>query len=191
MREKTNKILDRITDRFEIQDLLAKYAQGVDRRDWTSVREIFHEDAYDDHGEYKGSVDGFINWVSRRHQDVAQSMHFLGNCLIEFSGEDKALVETYYIAMQRIDAEAEAALTLLLEGGVVRPNGSVDINILGRYIDIVERRQGIWKVARRTVAFEAIRTTPTSTATLNPEWSLAKRDKDDPLYLMRTLAGLT
>ena len=184
------KRLARFADRLDIQDNMARYARGVDRRDWDQVREVFHPDAHDDHGEYKGGVDGFIDWVSRRHAHVAQSMHFLGNCLIEFAGDDKALVETYYIAMQRLEEDAGSALTLLTEGGGEAPSGAVDVEILGRYIDHFECRDGAWKVARRVVAFESIRTHPISSGPLNPNWALARRDDQDPVYQMRAALGL-
>lgn len=182
--------LARVIDRQEIQDNMARYARAVDRRDWDRVREVFHPDAHDDHGEYKGGVDGFIDWVSRRHATVAQSMHFLGNCLIEFSGDNMALVETYYIAMQRLEEDAGSALTLLVEGGGDKPPGAVDVDILGRYIDHFERRDGAWKVVRRVVAFDSIRTHPVSSGPLNPNWALARRDSDDPIYKMRAALGL-
>jgi hypothetical protein len=182
--------LARIADRQDIQDNLAKYARGVDRRDWDRVRETFHPDAQDDHGEYKGGVDGFIEWVSERHANIEQSMHFLGNCLIEFSGDDEALSETYYIAMQRLEEDAGSALTLLVEGGGDKPSGAVDVDILGRYIDHFERRDGAWKVARRVVAFDSIRTHPVSSGPLNSNWALARRDDKDPVFQMRAALGL-
>jgi hypothetical protein len=183
------KRLARIADRLDIQDSMARYARGVDRRDWDQVRAAYHPDAHDDHGEYKGGVDGFIEWVAKRHANVAQSMHFLGNCLIEFAEDDKALVETYYIAMQRLEEDAGSALTLLVEGGGDTPAGAVDVDILGRYIDHFERRDGAWKVARRVVAFESIRTHPVSSGPLNPKWGLARRDDQDPVYQMRATLG--
>ncbi|MDA0342084.1 MAG: nuclear transport factor 2 family protein [Proteobacteria bacterium] len=182
--------LAQIADRLEIQDNMARYARGVDRRDWDRVRAVFHPDAHDDHGEYKGGVDGFIEWVTKRHANIAQSMHFLGNCLIEFADDDTALVETYYIAMQRLDEDAGSALTLLVEGGGSAPSGAVDVDILGRYIDQFERRDGAWKVARRVVAFDSIRTHPVSSGPLNPDWALARRDDKDPVFQMRAALGL-
>jgi predicted NAD-dependent protein-ADP-ribosyltransferase YbiA (DUF1768 family) len=171
----------RLEDRAAIQDLMARYAQGVDRRDWELVRATFHPDAHDDHGEYKGGVDGFIAWVSRRHDKVVQSMHFLGNCRIEFLGADVALVETYYIARQTYAADAAAARTMIGAGEAV----PMEVEIWGRYIDIVERRAGDWRTARRTVAFEVVQAHPQTSLPLSPEWAQARRDADDPLYAMR------
>lgn len=179
--------LNRLVDRAALQDLMTRYARGVDRRDWEAVRATFHPDAHDDHGEYKGGVDGFIAWVSRRHEKITQSMHFLGNCLIEFQGPDVALVETYYVSRQTIGADAMAAKSMLASkaGGEAGP---VDAEIWGRYIDIAERRQGEWRTAYRTVAFEVLSARPSAGIPIKAEWAQARRDASDPLNALRARA---
>lgn len=175
----------RVADRMAIQDLMARYAQAVDRRDWERVRATFHADAHDDHGEYKGGVDGFIAWVSDRHAKVEQSMHFLGNCTIEFTGPDVALVETYYIARQTYAADAEAARRML--GSAAKPV-PMEAEIWGRYIDIAERRSGEWRTVRRVVAFEVLQAQASTALPLAPAWARQRRDPSDPLYDMRSRA---
>ena len=76
--------LKQLLNKERIKDTLVSYCRGVDRREWDLVREAYHSDAYDDHGGYKGNVDGFIEWLERRHQTIEQSMHFIGNCKIDF-----------------------------------------------------------------------------------------------------------
>jgi hypothetical protein len=68
-------------------------------------------------------------------------MHFLGNCLIEFEGEDVAFVETYCQAFQRL-RDASRAGTLQ------------DLHVLCRYLDRFERRDGRWAIAARVVVYE-------------------------------------
>ncbi len=174
--------LARLRDRAAIQDLMAAYAQGVDRRDWEAVRATFHADATDDHGDYQGGVDGFIEWVSKRHAGIEQSVHFLGNCRIEFAGPDRAVVETYYVARQRSPGD------IVMGGG--KTAGEVDVEILGRYVDIAERRGGEWRTAKRTVAFETMRVWPTDGLAIPEAWARATRDADDPLHATRRAAGL-
>ena len=174
----------RVEDRAAILDLMGRYAQAVDRREWEKVRSTYHTDAHDDHGEYKGDIDGFIAWVSRRHEKVVQSMHFLGNCVIEFKGEDVALVETYFIARQTYAADAAAARSMIGAGEAV----AMEAEIWGRYIDVAERRAGEWRTARRTVAFDSLQAHAKTSLPLSPQWALARRDGDDPLYAMRRQA---
>jgi hypothetical protein len=82
--------LSRLADQMEIQDLMARYTRCVDRAQWAGLRDIYHPDATDDHGAYVGNVEGFIEWVSRRHAAIPEAMHFLGNCLMEFADRDTA-----------------------------------------------------------------------------------------------------
>jgi hypothetical protein len=175
--------LRRLADRAEIQDVLLRYARGVDRREWDLIRSSFHPDAWDDHGAYRGGVEGLIEWVSRRHSKIGQSMHFLGNCLVEFANDDTALVETYYSALQRLGPEAEESKTMLMGGTTTV--GEVDITVLGRYIDRFERRSGVWKIAKRVSLYEAIRTHAVSDPTRNPAYDWAERDRTDKLFEMK------
>lgn len=175
----------RVTDRIAIQGLMARYAQAVDRRDWDKVRATYHTDAYDDHGEFKGGIDDFITWVSRRHAQVSQSMHFLGNSTIEFTGPDVAISETYYIARQTYPADAEVARTMLGAAGKPVP---MDAEIWGRYIDVVERRGGEWRTARRVVVIEVLQAAASTTLPLGATWAQQRRDPGDPLYDMRRRA---
>jgi SnoaL-like domain len=175
-----------LLDRIAIHDLMARYASAVDRRDWARVRDTFHPDAHDDHGEYKGGVDGFIAWVSQRHADVSHSMHFLGNCLIEFASADVAMVETYFIAKQTIPRGGGPASTMLSErkdGG-----GGSEAEIWGRYIDVAEKRKGEWRTVKRVVAFDVMHAGPLSSLALKPTWARSRRDQSDPLHAMRETA---
>ncbi len=140
--------LQRISDRIEIQDCLARYATGVDRGDWALVRSTYHGDATDQHGEYSGGVDGLIAWLDQRFAGVDNSMHFLGNCLIEFASPDLAFVETYFASRRlRMPTEAERA--------GLAPADMMCREAWGRYLDHFERRQGVWKVASREVVLES------------------------------------
>ena len=104
----------RLEDRHYIQDTVLRWCHGVDRKDWDVVRSVFHPDAYDDHGMYKGDVDGLINWLQGRHPSIAFSMHTLCNLLIEFNGEDRALAESYVVAYQQyLPAEQADRATLI------------------------------------------------------------------------------
>jgi hypothetical protein len=61
-------------------------------------------------------------------------MHMLGNILIEINGA-QAAVETYFHAFHRVGPEG----------------AKFDSIVSGRYLDNFERREGIWRIARRKV----------------------------------------
>jgi len=183
--------LDRIEDRLEIQSVLCRYARGVDRRDWSLVRSTYHPDAYDDHGSYKGGIDGFIASLEKRHATVEQSMHVLANCLIEFAGADRALVETYFSTYQRLAPEAGEARRLYLRGAPIGDGEAVEGTVYGRYVDVFERRNGEWRVAKRTVVFEVYKGAPAPAGGgLAAGWTRATRDGNDPVERARREAGL-
>ena len=128
--------LQRLIDREEIRDCMARYARGVDRADWRAVRATYHADAFDDHGDYKGDIDGFIAFARERTGSLPQCMHFLGQCLIEFAGDDVAVVETHFMTAHTLDAEGRRAY------GAGDGGGAVQLSSLGRYVDRFERRGG-------------------------------------------------
>ncbi len=176
--------LQRLIDREEIRDLMGLYARSVDRADWEGVRAIYHEDAHDDHGDYKGGVDGLIEFIRDRNGLLPQSVHFLGNCLIEFAAADLAVVETYFITSHTLGEAARP------EYGVGEGVSSVQFCQFGRYVDRVERRGGPWRIADRIVVFESTRIQREDIPSLKPDWAPLRRDKDDPIFKMRAGAGL-
>jgi len=163
--------LDALLDKLAIYEVLTTYARGIDRRDWELVRSCYHEDAVDDHGAYYGDVDGFISWVSERHAGVEQSMHFLGNTLIELDG-DVAFSETY----------------LTTYAHETRPGAPTQYVHSGcRYVDRLERRDGrSWKFAERhvVVEFSHISEEPTGRDRLGVR-EIAQRSRDDLVYRIR------
>lgn len=177
--------LQRLLDKDEIRDLMSRYARGVDRGDWDLVRETYHADAYDDHGDYKGGVDGFIEFGRERTGGATQVMHFLGECLIEFASPTVAVAETYFFTAHTLGPAAQKAY------GAAAGGGPVQISQFGRYADRVEKRDGVWRIAYRYVVFEATRLALGEVPPLKPEWAKFSRSPDDPVYKLRREAGLT
>jgi hypothetical protein len=179
----------RLEDRHFIKEAILRWCRGVDRKDWDLVRTAFHPDAYDDHGMYKGDVEGLINWLVGRHPSIAFSMHSLCNVLIEFDGEDKALAESYVVAYQQYLPATEAdkfALVAALGEELGARAGPVTVMMPARYVDEFERRDGAWKISRRTTVFESRYLLDTGgKLNLNPDWAVGRRDKEDPYYRIR------
>jgi hypothetical protein len=155
-------------DRLEIEAVLARYFQGVDRKDFELLRSAYHEDAEDYHGFYNGDVDGLIEVLRTRHETVPQSMHMLGQCAIELDG-DRAFGETYAIVMQRVDDESPRRITIGC-----------------RYVDRFERRDGEWRIAKHVVAYEFWQEQSCVVErAFEPAWTVAQRSREDALYRIR------
>jgi hypothetical protein len=185
---------NRLASKSEIQDMMMRYARGVDRRDWPSVRDCFHDDATDNHGDFSGNIDEFIAWVSVMHAQVPFSCHFLGNCCIEFATDAKAVVETNFVATLQLGAASQKHRAMLMQGGASSDgasSGDTDMDVYGRYLDIFERRDDRWRIAKRMTVFDATRMYASQPGPLKPNWTLGKRDGTDPIYAWRKLGGLT
>ena len=177
----------RAADRLEIQHRVYQFFRGVDRLDFDAVRECYHPDAYDDHGAYKGGVDGFIAWLKNRHTTIPFSFHQIGNIYIEFASDSEALCESYGMTLQSVSPQAN-----VLEQ-TDRDAATFDMLAAGRYVDLFTRRDGAWRIQRRTTIPEAAYRMPGENAgkvTFGAEFTKGTRDFADPSQLLRKQLGL-
>src|SRR3954469_15316313 len=93
--------VDELEARTAIEDCLKRFARAVDRQDWALARTLYHDDAFDDHGFFKGAPDAFLAHIRGLHAQQEHSMHFNTNVLIEFRSRENAMVETYVLVLQR------------------------------------------------------------------------------------------
>jgi SnoaL-like domain len=140
-----DKRLTELLDREAIRDCIYRYCRGIDRADEASLRSSYWPDATDCHGSYNGPVEGFFQWALAVFKTGARNIHQVGNILIEFKGESRAVVESYFNAMQRGPDQKGAVRQFLLAG---------------RYCDVFEKRDSEWRVARRVVAFDWVEEQP-------------------------------
>ena len=170
--------LEDLWHRSEIEAAMRRYCRGLDRRDWDLLRSAYHPDAHDDHGTYKGGVDGLVTWAAERHAHSEQSIHLLGHCTIDRVG-DVAVVETYCIAHLRFDPAAGAASAMYAADESSPPLVSATWWL--RYVDRFERRPD-WRVADRVVVLEHVETAAAEPALADDTWTRSRRDRDDTLW---------
>jgi ketosteroid isomerase-like protein len=169
--------LEELEARTAIEDCLKRFARAVDRQDWAVAREAYHDDAFDDHGFFKGPPDQFLAHIAKLHTHQDHSMHFNTNVLIEFQSCERAFVETYVLVMQRYRAGAPKV-----------PAGTAGLRNMAcaRYLDRFEKRNGDWRVAHRTLVFGDTVGEPLIESPVFPaEFTLQKHGLDDPLYRLR------
>jgi SnoaL-like domain len=165
--ELTADIDDMLAERA-IRKVLYTYSRGIDRRDFELVRSCYHPDATDDHGHFKGSVDGFIEYASNTLLRFERTMHFLGNILIDREG-DTARSETYAVAYHRMAPRADAPLR--------------DYVVGLRYVDRFDRRSNTWRITRRVCALEWSRMDDVVPGhELSPSYTMGIAGPSDPLY---------
>lgn len=181
----------RLADRFEIEQAMFRYCRGVDRKEWDLVRAAYHPDAFDDHGNYKGDIPGFVQSVIDRHRTIEQSTHAISNMLIEFAGPDVAVVETYFNVHQRHAPGDAAPYAAIVRGRMPTADEALEVETVGRYVDRFTRRDGAWKIAHRTVVFELTRAQAAPPGGgLQKNWAVARRDGTDRVQVLRREAGL-
>jgi hypothetical protein len=160
--------LQMLIDQTAIKDLHLRYCRGVDRMDWDLVRSCYHPDATDDHGGYKGGIDGFMDWVTPALARFESTQHFTGNQLVEVDG-DMAWAEHYAIVTHRRRAAGAVA--------------AADLVVGVRYVDRVERRDGAWRIAKRVVIVDFDRVDPVTETWLGGNNEPSRRDHRDYSYL--------
>ena len=135
MDEKLEARLCELIDRHDIWTVVLKYARGIDRLDRDMVRSCYWDDAIDDHHGYVGSPDFFIDvtFAGARESSIVQH-HGVSNFTCEIDG-DEAHCETYYTFI----------------GANIEPPHLLS---MGRYIDHLQRRDGVWKYANRVTVIE-------------------------------------
>ena len=161
--------LRRLADQQEIRDVVYRYCRGIDRRDFDLVRNCYHSDATDDHGDFRGGVDDFIAYVQRTIVRFERTLHFIGNMLIEPVG-DAARVESYAVAYHRIPASSSKPARDFVTGF--------------RYVDDFERRAGEWRIAARVVAAEWSRVDPVGAGGWVPsaDATVGRADQGDVVF---------
>jgi len=183
---------ERLADRAKIQDVLYRLCRAIDRMDVAAIRDSYHPDGMDKHGMYNGNVTGFLQWLEDRHKPITFSMHSISNILIEFSGLDTAIVETYCLGLQRFPADAKASRQML-EGFSLSSGSEVEVMVCCRYVDLFERRDGNWLIKERAVVFDSTRIHELTgnVPKMGVDWIVGKRGgRADYIYAARAEVGL-
>lgn len=92
-----------VADELEIRALLARYARGVDTKNWELYRSVFTEDAHIDYtsaGAIAGSREEVIDWLSTGFATIPWSMHYITNVEADIDGDVAQVQAMFYNPMQ-------------------------------------------------------------------------------------------
>jgi hypothetical protein len=130
-----------LKDRAAILDVVASHARGCDRHDVELLSGTYHDDGVDVHGTTVNPGPDYAAWANDVH--AATSANHLHN------------ITTHRCDIEGDGAHAESYVLVTL----LSPDSMTATVMCGRYIDRLERRDGVWRIAvRRTtveVAFTA------------------------------------
>lgn len=125
-----------IASRLAILEVLNMHSRGLDRCEADWIKSTYWPDAVLDYGSFKGNAHVFADIVvTVLAQSYELTQHFLGNTLLAVDG-DTARAESYVTAHHLLK------------------DGREDLFYSGRYLDVLDRRDGIWKLRDRTVVMD-------------------------------------
>ena len=126
-----------LLDRDGIRQCIERLARGEDRRNGEIIKASYWPDSVTDYGVFQGDFDAYYAWVIPGADAIANTQHVLGQSYIELGG-DSARVETHVVSYHRVNMGEEER----------------DTCIGGRYLDVMERRAGEWRIASRTMLYD-------------------------------------
>ena len=158
--------LQELSDKQEITEVIYRYCRGLDRMDADLVRSVWHPEGTADYGPdmFRGTGDGFVDWVCAAHAGMERHSHQITNILIEVDG-DSAASESYVTVALRTKPAA---------------GKSVEIVARGRYVDRWSRRDGRWAIDHRHFVTD-LQTSQDAPA-LDADSGESRRDRTDPSY---------
>lgn len=130
--------LQRLADRIELEDLVIRYANAIDRRDFDALDAVFLPDAHIDYramGGIEGDYPAIKAWLPQALGSFPSYMHLVGN--FDF----------------RIDGDAATGRIACFNPMVVPDpqGGDAETMFLGLwYVDDYRRTADGWRIARRS-----------------------------------------
>ena len=176
-----------LLDKQAITEVMMTYCRAVDHLNEDAVRAIFHPESQHRHGfsgpssttdgseDFVGYALGFLRAFTRTH-------HQLGNIFIEIEdGGDVAFTEAYFTAFHRRRALGDPL------AGEDATETEMDYFVAGRYLDRLEKRDGVWKITHRTGLTDWARLEEPTGEGLDeaPSWMAGQHGPEDLVYHRR------
>lgn len=128
--------LEELQNRLAIQDVLAKHSRGIDRLDLECLKSAYWPDAEVAYGTFNGLAHEFAVGVMEGLKVFDRTAHTVTNTAFDIRGND-ARIESYVTAYHYIKGDADQEMTFI-----------------GRYLDRMEKRGTVWKIAHRRVVHD-------------------------------------
>ena len=91
-----------VADKIEIQELLARYARGVDTKDWELWKTVFTPDAHLDYssaGIPAASRDEIAAVFEKAMAAIPMTQHYISNVEIDLDGDNAKVLAMFYNPM--------------------------------------------------------------------------------------------
>jgi hypothetical protein len=137
--------LDELESREAIRKLVTQYGHAIDLGDKNLMRQVFHEDSKHNHsGVFEGKSWDLVNFGVDAILNFRTTMHFLSNIAIDING-NSAVCESYALVYHEMGTDLPPP-----EFAQKFRAWSNEVWWVGlRYMDRLERREGVWKIIER------------------------------------------
>ncbi|MEM9880099.1 MAG: nuclear transport factor 2 family protein [Pseudomonadota bacterium] len=122
-----------------ITDALMRSSHGIDRQNVDVLKSAYWDDATVDYGLFKGAAMEFCDFLMPGLAAFKITQHSLSNILIELRSDSEAKSETYVRAYHH---------------SVGEDGKGADMVVGGRYLDRMEKRGDVWRIAHRTYVMD-------------------------------------
>lgn len=143
-----------LSDRFEIQDLLADYCHAIDSQNFSALDDIFTEDAIIDYtavGGAKGNLE--------------ETKAYLNKALDKFSGMQHMLG----LPQIKLDGNTGSARTICFNPMVIQKDGQPHVFFVGIwYADELVRTDEGWRISHRAEEFSYFHNFPSDFTPADP-----------------------
>jgi hypothetical protein len=161
------KTIEEVVAEAAIKDVQVRYCRANDRMDFDLLRSCFHPDATIEFGIFRGGVDDMIASAKQMLPNFVCTTHNTGNQIVDVEG-DRARAEHYAVATHRIAASGDVP--------------EHDFVTAVRYIDTMECRDGDWRILKRGLILDWMRSDPVVTIEPRPDVQPGRRDRSDASY---------
>jgi hypothetical protein len=129
--------IEELIARDSLRRLVTAYSRAVDRRDFSLLRSLYHDDAFEEHGGmFSGGPDAYVAFVGKAISAYEASAHYVVNMSFEIDG-DEAEGEIYKINYHRTHGP-----------------DAYEIVTGSRSLDRYSRRDGEWRFTSRSITLD-------------------------------------
>ena len=126
-----------VSDREVICELINVWAYHRDRGNWEQLRDTFWPNGTISLSWFDGPFEQFVDSIKEMAEKGTQAKHIVSQPLIKVNGNR---------------AVSEVSVTLFARG-VTGPL-EIDLTTYLRFYDLLDKREGVWRISKRTAIYE-------------------------------------
>lgn len=126
-----------ISDRESICELIHAWAYHRDRGNWEQLRDTFWPNGTISLSWFDGPFEQFVDSCREMAEKESQGKHMVDHPFMKINGNR---------------AVSETNVTMLGRGG--KGPIEADLTAYGRLYDLLEKREGVWRIFKRTAIYE-------------------------------------